>query len=1164
MRKMILIENDFDTLYGFIDIQSMFRLGKRSAEPVETDIVSESRMHKAHLLNRRTFLRLAGNLMGMPLAAGCVREGNMDTFPAQNGLPVSQTPGTVPFEAALLQPTMLPAQAVDLTLRFQQFEPLFAPPGLLAAWPLNEGSGYVFRDLTGHGHDAYLLGTNWNTSDSGLTASLHGSGLRGSALRLNGTQWLQVQQAGLAPAEAWTLMLWLKLEQRGSQTLLAVGQNELALNVNAAGALELRLGEQTLATAANTLVPGAWQHVALVGEAAAGQVRLFVDGTLAVAQSRVAFQPWQADLCLGGAEGSEQSMRGLLGEATLHSIALSAEEIAHWRTIGLPIIYRQTRETIDAGKSRWTNWKGNAPIPHPFEADTLLTLRFNGALASDQGQMPQGGNALLVPGVFGAALVGNAGPLRYPSPIAAAQGTFEAWVVAEAPASANRQILFRAEGRTGWLELALANGHWEASLSNGSTTEASVQAPMAIETSALLHVALTWEATALTLFLNGVEVARTALPAGAVQVYNQTIQLSGAADNAFGGQIDDLRIGGEVRAWGSICPRGHGATAAASLDLRDFFAMGEGEPLRWWRAGSADGQWAYSGRGVQQANPAGVHLLFHPDAFGEMSSFEAGVRFDRPADGWAGVFVQASAPGEPLAGYSFSLNPQGGRMRIAAHQNGSVVAEKVLIYDFPIARESVYTLTLTSADDGILRGYIDGNSAISLNKADLPAFSAGFAGLFCENLAAHFSAAHFTALTPTDHESRLIEQRLFAPGQSIEAAGGYKAVTLIPFRWQKWHAHLPWRRGGMLPEPSGALFGPADDVIRPNKGAAWRSEDSANSDVIAVNGTIYYFMRGNPRIGNSHGPAAIGLHSTPAARFDGRHFRDHNGEVANVDEAQLLRGNRDTAPADMRDGGARSERFQVNDQGSCYIGEGRILLFAREFRNRVGANPWYRRLGYGIYDTAAQAWQQSEVRYVEWSRMPADRPGAPHEGYDATPEIVALREADDDRYTVFLLHHQTGTRIGAVSGLRLAQGEIVLDEGYPQRDSFVEDNGNIAYGERVLFDNGIYYLHYNAASDGAKMNRDWPDRLHLAASLHPYRQTFINSAANVNEEQPYFARGAVGDFDNGAIWQGCMFKHEGRYYLYYEAYHTINSVDTPYDAYDDIAAGSRAGYATAN
>jgi hypothetical protein len=176
--------------------------------------------------------------------------------------------------------------------------------------------------------------------------------------------------------------------------------------------------------------------------------------------------------------------------------------------------------------------------------------------------------------------------------------------------------------------------------------------------------------------------------------------------------------------------------------------------------------------------------------------------------------------------------------------------------------------------------------------------------------------------------------------------------------------------------------------------------------------------------------------------------------------------------------------------------------------------------------------------------------------------VLALRDAVNDEYTVFLLHHQPGTRIGAVSGLRVSESGIDLDERYPQRDSYVERNGNVAYGERVFFDNGIYYLHYNAASDASKMGQDWPDRFHLAASLHPYEQRFINSADNAREEPPYFGRGEPGDFDNAAIWQGCMFKQDGRYYLYYEAYHAIRSVNTPYEAYDDINAGSRAGFAT--
>ncbi len=42
-----------------------------------------------------------------------------------------------------------------------------------------------------------------------------------------------------------------------------------------------------------------------------------------------------------------------------------------------------------------------------------------------------------------------------------------------------------------------------------------------------------------------------------------------------------------------------------------------------------------------------------------------------------------------------------------------------------------------------------------------------------------------------------------------------------------------------------------------------------------------------------------------------------------------------------------------------------------------------------------------------------------------------------------------------------------------------------------------------------------------------------------------------------------MFKHRGRYYLYYENFHAVDDVDQPYQSYSNPQAGSRVGFATA-
>jgi len=165
---------------------------------------------------------------------------------------------------------------------------------------------------------------------------------------------------------------------------------------------------------------------------------------------------------------------------------------------------------------------------------------------------------------------------------------------------------------------------------------------------------------------------------------------------------------------------------------------------------------------------------------------------------------------------------------------------------------------------------------------------------------------------------------------------------------------------------------------------------------------------------------------------------------------------------------------------------------------------------------------------------------------------------------VFLYHHRRaddGGSSAGVLGLTLEGASLALDPSYPVRDQFPGSGVRRVYGQRVLFDNGIYFMNYNAGSSPEKLRHDWPDRFRLASSLHPYSGAWHESGDN---DRPYFTRGGEFDFDNAAIWQGAMLKYRGRYYLYYENFHAIDDVDQAYQNYDDIHAGSRVGYATAN
>ncbi len=1004
-----------------------------------------------------------------------------------------------------LQPVTLDPKTFDITVRFQHIEPKPTASGLKAAWSFDEGSGYEFRDSAGSQHTAYITGSNWNSIDSGLTASFRREGRRLGGVYLDGTRWLQVQHhRSLENDGAITLSAWIRpdaapadLVGRAIIQKLEDGKG-YALVVGEAGALRTVVldddgGEHAAESPAGLLRQGEWTHVVAASDAASGELRLYVDGLLA---SRAGAAPFtlgnaEADLVIGHSAGAEDGFKGTLDEVALYDQALGDAEARDLYIVGLPKLYTQTRATVDADRHVWTRFRGNHPVPHPIEPDTIFSARFNGSLRSDQGQEPAEAvdpGSRFVPGRFGGALNAVAtAPITYTSPITSSQGTFEAWFIpvrdASDPSRERKKVLFRAEGARAWLELFTEGRKWTAALGSRDNVLHSVASgPLDFAYDVPVHVAATWGDRGdgkreLALFVNGVEAGRE--PVGrANTVFNRRLFIGGSAGAPAYGYVDDVRISSTARAWGDIYPRGHHNTESSELDLMDGFSHGPNHPPVLWRPGSADARWRYATKtweddgtetgnapdernSFHQGNASGFHPVFHPDALGQMSSIEAGVAFETQADGWAGVFVQSpSEPGQPFSGYSFAINPDRSQLRIAIHRDGAIGSSKILPYDFPMTPRKTYTLTLSSINDGVLRGYVDGNSLMSMAvEGDAP-FTRGSAGLFTENTSAHFDDVHFSALTPSTEQSRQIQARVFADGRGVEDAGGYDNLTLNAFRWKKRHGLLPWHRTYKNPQPPGFILSADDGTPVPNPPAAWRSEDSAICDLLSVDGNILLVHRGNPRINNVSGVAQLGVLRTTAAEFDAIHFTDPNAGLSN-EAAHILRGHPDTADPVMRDKPPRDQRFQVNDQGGAYVGNGQVVVFAREFRNHQGSFPWYRWLVYGMYDIASDRWDNNgEPHYVEWSKMDPNSTMIVLEGLDATPDVAVIRDANTDEYLMFLFHQWylpdgdpfTGT---PTTGLKFdAAGQtIVLNPAYPTRGSYTKPNGDVTYGERVFFDN---------------------------------------------------------------------------------------------------------------
>lgn len=1128
-------------------------------------------------LSRRQFLLRAGALGTTPMLMAQSSQDPTPVAAEATPLPVAGTPAAQPVGA------------YDLAIRWRHLETHVHRPALIAAWPFDEGSGYAFADVAGNGHTLYITGSAWNTRDSGLSTAFHRRGRRCGGVYLDGTRWLQARAASdFDGSPALTVACGIRPDKFPmSEAVLLSNGDAWQLTYRRDGSLVFTINGQGDASrhvisSGNARV-GAWTHVLAVADPATGRLALFLDGEPAgeATGAPFALPTTTEDLFVG------RGFTGLFDEVTLHREALDQAAIARLAIVGLPRLYTQTRETIDADKRVWTGFKGSEPVPHPREESTVFTARYDLTTGSEQGVDGVSPTApAFVPASFGAGLRADGSSVSYASPLAGDTGTFEAWYETIAdpadPGRLKRKELFRAEGTGTQLTLYTRDGRWCVDVDAQGEAIQTVQGVKQSFIPGLLeHVAVSWgnqgeSGRAVALSVNGVEVARHGIGQTRT-VFDQRISLGGSADAPAFCVIDDVRISAVALSGAETCPRGQATTDAAGLDLRDRFDRPPDALPMWWRPGSGDAAWTHQLRHLDAPNltgddpdqqrslyqdaPSGFHPIFHPDAYGHASSIEAGVSFPEAIDGWAGVFVQSSGPAEQTTtathvdGYSFAINPWRGELRLARHDGETIVASKGLPYDFPTAANITYELTLTAANNGVLRGYVDGKNLISMRLEAQPR-TEGFAGLFTDDARAFFDDVHFCALTPAKQDSRLIEVRLITTASDISST----KLSLEPFRWHKRRGLVPWQYTTKNPELAGNIAG-ADTKVpeRPIPPAFWRAEDSANSNLVILGGRVIYFMRGNPRVDEASFGGRIGVLETTVERFDGIHFDDTSRGSTDLDKCNLLQGRVDP----VKNPKPKLPRFQINEPASAYLGDGRLLVFVNEKRNGLAGFPVYKRLAYSYYELGTDTWLYGETQYVPWSAMDPSDPKAVHKGLNGGPELVALRDPDTDEHRAVLFYQSNagGRLVMAMTGLVIdAHGVPQLDPAMPPVTSIGRASGKAIYSLRVLFDNGIYYLHY---VEGPQVP-DWPDHFVLAATLDPYRGPWVINEGSVPDNSTYFHRGTEFEPDNGAIWGGTMVKHRGRYHLYYENFHAIDDINQPYQHYNDPQAGSRVGYATAN
>lgn len=206
---------------------------------------------------------------------------------------------------------------------------------LLGYWPINEGNGLIAHDLARYKHLA-INNTNWDISP------------KGTAYNFDGTNYLSISEASkviISKEMDATLSFWMKTNQTGAATLLSNGKgdasdaiesngyrNKWAINLNAAGNIELQAEAKTFPFGSIKVNNNSWHHVAL-SLTRNGSIRMYIDGNQVESYASNDLGGFTSSTIFVGARGRisplsiDQNYVGLMDELCIWGAARDAEQI---------------------------------------------------------------------------------------------------------------------------------------------------------------------------------------------------------------------------------------------------------------------------------------------------------------------------------------------------------------------------------------------------------------------------------------------------------------------------------------------------------------------------------------------------------------------------------------------------------------------------------------------------------------------------------------------------------------------------------------------------------------------------------------------------------------------------------------------------------------------